>query len=116
MKQYTIQKYTLKNKMTQNLLDAKTTPTPSHVCRDLRSPFRSPSTAAWGIRPGGLRRRPSNTNRKKSSAGTGNVVQEVVRRWSRCSQRNEPCGGEVERLGALFSRPVGAGIVLGAGT
>ena len=53
MKQYKIQKYSLKNKTTQNLPDAKAT-TPSHVCRDLRSPFRAPSTAACGLRLGGV--------------------------------------------------------------
>ena len=59
MKQYKIQKYTLKNKH-------KTSPTqkeqrPPTFAAVFRSPFRAPSTAAWGLRLGGLRRRPSNT-------------------------------------------------------
>ena len=45
--------YALKNKITQNLPDAKTT-TPSHVCRRLRLPLRAPSTASWGLRLGEL--------------------------------------------------------------
>ena len=71
MKQYKIQKHTLKNKITQNLPNAETT-TPSHVRRGLRSPFRAPSTATWGLRLGELRRRPSNTssNNSKGKHGT----------------------------------------------
>ena len=69
MKQYVIQKYTLKNKITQT--SRRKTTTPSHVCRRLRSPFRAPSTAAWGLRLGGLRRRPSNTLSTNSKGKRG---------------------------------------------